>query len=110
MENKHTPGPWKCYPVSSKVSYNNRTFEIHGFETDQYVRDVLPTEVAANAQLIASAPELLEALKTIQRYAPIIRDLVGEVGGRTPTANKLHEIADMIYNVPLSAIAKAEAK
>ena len=64
---KHTPTPWKCFPVNSMTVGNNRTFEIHGFETNQYVRDVLPTEVEANAKLIVTAvnnhAELLEALR-----------------------------------------------
>lgn len=65
-EHKHTPGPWKCHPVSDKIANSFRWYSISGPETSQSVRDVLEKEVQANAELIARAPELLtenEALK-----------------------------------------------
>lgn len=64
----HTPGPWKCYPVSDKITNNNRTFEIMGFETTSSVRDVLPVEIEHNARLIESAPELLECCQAMLGY------------------------------------------
>ncbi len=77
MEYKHTPGPWKyhmgqydgqpphargyIYPAAHKIEGFNMSTHITG---DKYEdRD----EVEANARLIASAPELLEALRETLR-------------------------------------------
>ncbi len=65
MTNRHTPGPWK---VVDKVE----TFEIEG-----PTREIIGTVVyddscnarKCNARLIASAPEMLEALLIVQEYA-----------------------------------------
>lgn len=82
---KHTPGPWKIVDgfmgkieiESSNERDTSDTFlrftlardiggRVHGEEFDDY------SEVEANANLIASAPDLLEALETIKRrmYEP----------------------------------------
>lgn len=57
----HTPGPWKSVQINSKLQVwdndENVICQIH---------NIAPSENEANARLIASAPELLEALKTIQ--------------------------------------------
>jgi len=63
MESKHTPGPWKCKAISSYILNHNRGFMISGFETAQSIRDVLLNEIEANANLIAAAPDLLQAIK-----------------------------------------------
>ncbi len=57
----HTPGPWKCRPIDVRTINSYRGFEISGYETTHSVRNVLETEVEANARLIAAAPELLAA-------------------------------------------------
>jgi len=68
-EQKHTPGPWYCIP--GEVDYVReeytdaciaRVFEDNG-HADERGREDLPQE--ANARLIAAAPELLEALKSL---------------------------------------------
>ena len=68
---KHTPGPWEYltettyagdypYSVGHKVKIGNEilTISCHGYGADKFFE-----EAAANARLIAAAPELLEACK-----------------------------------------------
>jgi hypothetical protein len=62
---KGTPGKWTCKPISDYVLNHNRGFMIYGFETPRSARDVLPQEITHNANLIAAAPELLEALQEL---------------------------------------------
>jgi hypothetical protein len=61
---KHTPGPWY---VSSKNQIASEAESVKHGGTIAYVDDVsahfTDDESAANARLIAAAPELLEALK-----------------------------------------------
>lgn len=67
---QHTPGPWKV------VTEKNKAIRISCFREDgeltvAFMRMLgtsdLP-EVKANARLIATAPELLEALKNLSKY------------------------------------------
>jgi len=62
---KHTPGPWKCSPVSSVVGSLVSYGDISKGES---VASVMPqrnmAECAANARLIASAPDLLRILNS----------------------------------------------
>ncbi len=68
---KHTPGPWEYltettyagdypYGVGHKVKMGNEllTISCHGYGADEFFE-----EAAANARLIAAAPDLLEACK-----------------------------------------------
>lgn len=54
---KHTPGPWH---VSGKATINH---PVRG-----WIASVSPVDRAANARLIAAAPELLEALERVSRW------------------------------------------
>lgn len=69
---QHTPGPWHAYPAD----YQGGPADLHPifvvgpseFHTVAQVRagnedDDLPAQTAANARLIAAAPDLLDALK-----------------------------------------------
>ena len=77
---KHTPGPWKVF--------NNREIGPISKEDDQSYGVMLPVayieqydypnDYEANARLIAAAPELLEALITLELYA---RDLLLLIDG-----------------------------
>ena len=63
MKNQFTPGPWKVEPDNY---YNERLVSIiikeNVSSADLYAKDSMPyEEYLANARLIASAPELLEA-------------------------------------------------
>ena len=52
---KHTPGPWLCHPYV----LDGETFIFNNSGTE-HIADVVSE---ANAQLIAAAPDLLEALQ-----------------------------------------------
>ena len=87
MTTQHTPGPWEwkfdgkyCVGLEANVIWVGRepTLDIE----------------AANARLIAAAPELLEALKALQRQA-----LQGNVRG--------DEWMDEALELTRAAIAKA---
>lgn len=62
-QSKHTPSPWSLEKVGDDFSVVNREHE--GDDWD--IATVHSTE--ANARLIAAAPELLEALEIMLKYA-----------------------------------------
>ena len=65
-ETKHTPGPWEIAPIES--GDKDIIIVEPGVALDY--DDVDPEEQEANAHLIASAPELLEALKIALVHLP----------------------------------------
>jgi hypothetical protein len=73
MNTKHTPGPWRTdVRDPAFVNYDVRTDDTiictMGIE--------MPTEEeAANARLIAAAPELLEALEKLEHTALFWKDM-----------------------------------
>lgn len=76
---RHTPGPWHAYEADYQQSHETALLPIFvvgpgEFHTVAQVRagcsdDDLPAQTAANARLIAAAPDLLEALKGVIRVA-----------------------------------------
>ncbi len=76
---KHTPGPWKATISKSRIDGVAVVFRIDcakrisivGGQSQEHLgRDgVHEEECRANAQLIAAAPELLEALQIARDYA-----------------------------------------
>ena len=72
---KHTPGPWKLDIPAQKANSttlrganNSPIAEINkpGLRYDERnIGPIYPSEYQANASLIAAAPELLEAVKSI---------------------------------------------
>ena len=74
---KHTPGPW--HPVIASGCFSGIDAlnddiniviigDIHDQEDDGGVRGRTAEEAEANARLIASAPDLLAALKEVMPY------------------------------------------
>lgn len=61
MKAKHTPGPWTYELRESHDEYETPLFCIDAEDSNELVATVNPDN-EANAILIASAPELLEAL------------------------------------------------
>ena len=77
MTTKHTPGPWmlRTTPTSAGLCHivsaaDWRIAFIYGDLIRKGVDDALPKaqELAANARLIAAAPDLLEALREIMPF------------------------------------------
>lgn len=76
MSTQHTPGPWRVddergfdrIEIIGRPDYPCRRFEVMGewrvAELDDLMGDY-PEVVAANARLIAAAPDLLKALQAI---------------------------------------------
>lgn len=93
MKPNHTPGPWKYYITKAET-------EIRSVKTNQTIALVsceAPNAVITpecNARLIAAAPEMLEALKTV------LKDLY--LAGEHADAVQLRTVFD--------AIAKAEGR
>ncbi len=74
---KHTKGPWELFITPSGNSLirgpkNERVATVSEFE------ELGPDEViSANAKLIAAAPEMLEALETVERLTTDLKMLTG---------------------------------
>ena len=59
---KHTPGPWAELTGTISGPDGDEIAEVVGGDGGRYLDDGVNAECAANARLIAAAPELLEAL------------------------------------------------
>ena len=104
---KHTPGPW-CPHIASEYypgidAQNNGISivivgDIHDQQDDGGVRGRTAEEAEANAHLIAAAPELLEALQTLNL-----------VIGLTPIAGNKDALQEAC-DIARAAIAKAEGR
>ena len=66
--NKHTPGPWKHDEVFGLIKYGKT--EVCALHSGN----------AANAKLIASAPELLDALENLLKRASSLDQSAGHDG------------------------------
>jgi hypothetical protein len=68
-EAAHTPGPWKAVAVSDPVPFKRQTrnhrMEVFDANGQRVVRLGGTFDDYNNARLIAAAPELLEALKSV---------------------------------------------
>lgn len=94
--NKHTPGPW-THKADMRFSHHTKEHYLAGWNIYHGSIEIVGcegirdgTEDAANARLIAAAPELLDALK----------------GVLTAHGEQLHDAFDAAWK----AIAKAEGE
>lgn len=97
-ESKHTPGPWHFdhdWGRLPTIFGSDRKTKIAIVEKTS--RNEHTSEQAADASLIAAAPDLLAALKDITRFCDAVRVQVGM--GKTQLAR---------LEAARSAIAKAE--
>jgi hypothetical protein len=77
MEAQYTPRPWKI--EESKKIDSNRVWRIcdsAGYTITRFTGDPKDpfTQDGANARLIAAAPDLLEALKTLLEFSHNVND------------------------------------
>jgi hypothetical protein len=61
---KHTPGPWR-YWTQSRAGRGEDTCTFVSADSTEVLRAVTKTITEADADLIAAAPDLLEALKLV---------------------------------------------
>ncbi len=104
-KNEHTPGPWKYTPTNTElVSHIIRS-------TDGWaVATVTPKdgdETAQNAQLIAAAPDMLEAL---EGALDTMGFLLAEVKAQGDIPQDDEDLARDRYDQVLAAIAKAKGE
>ena len=103
MNTKHTPSPWRLSTINPHaVNANSKDLTIgiattHGTDDANY-SDFFPSteEAKANARLIAAAPELLDALVELTKWANVAG--CGREEG---------SVLDQNINAARAAIAKA---
>lgn len=104
MTTKHTPGPWDIVPISAGL-------KIMPLDPDKFTPYNMIAEITysqssmANARLIASAPELLEALKAFMGTV-----CFGAMGSIKDGPYYLLHGNDPIVVAMKKAIAKAEGR
>jgi len=104
MNARHTPGPWDA------ITSDGRNYRIIGGEEAGYVAIVeaifQPRQNAANARLIAAAPDLLEACKAasavLTGFYNAVADSIGE--WESDGSRPLYKAEKILR----AAIAKAE--
>lgn len=68
---RHTPGPWHVSPPTAQHPSQARVSALSGFVRIYGVP--LTVETAANARLIAAAPELLDAVRALMAFYRSVR-------------------------------------
>lgn len=71
---KHTPGPWRSEQHGGKMEIWNQNTHIATINT---LHVAGPVDDAANARLIAAAPELLEHIRLLVENNVLKNDCVG---------------------------------
>lgn len=94
---KHTPGPWKVVENGGRMVgvMKGRSWVVYKSGNDCMMTD----ELEANANLIAAAPDLLEALELLLLTRTQERHLQGLKPGESPLHDRCH-----------AAIAKAKGE
>ena len=70
-ESKFTPGPYRVMGPSEEGSASKRVFAGTTYLGTVTNSDMSPEEIAANAELMADAPRLLEVLRKVLEYSDI---------------------------------------
>ena len=97
MNTQHTPGPWRTVRFASKVDARNHSFGIAYGRSGNRLAIVdgegsASDANAANARLIAAAPDLLAALEALEAVL------------------RMSERDIEVFDVALAAIAKAKGE
>lgn len=104
-ESAHTPGPWTLESGRSIVTPSGTFYLAYGSNPrtgEKYFKS--PTELDANAHLVAAAPEMLEALKVLADWPRQSTTADGALSGDPATG-----LAN-VRRFARAAIAKAEGK
>jgi hypothetical protein len=70
-ESKFTPGPWEVHGPTEEGNASRRVFAGTTYLGTVTNSDMDPQEIAANAELWADAPRLLEVLRRVLEYSDI---------------------------------------
>jgi hypothetical protein len=70
-ESKFTPGPWEVHGPTEEGSASKRVFAGNTYLGTVTNSDMDPEEIAANAELWADAPRMLEVLRKVLEYSDI---------------------------------------
>ena len=68
MKTKHTPGPWQYAFEGGTVAFIVEADGTTVVKLSATENSTAHSHLAANARLIAAAPEMLNALETVNRY------------------------------------------
>ncbi len=109
---KHTPGPWTVETVPTSIGHAHKIQPIGAClyvdHRDAKGKDAKTLDAAANAALIAAAPDLLEACKWFMAQletGSIVRDITKD--GSPAWASQMARFV-MELNKVAAAIARAE--
>lgn len=97
MSTKHTPGPWTVTESSDWTGMSGVSLGIDDAagqdgERDYHLATVVhgdPDELAANARLIASAPELMQALQEAENALDDYVERLEKLGGQMNYGRKV---------------------
>lgn len=90
---KHTPGPWKAFNASWSETFITAPRFVHGIccldinHATEASQDADSAQMAANARLIAAAPDLLDACRKAlyalkgREHDQFIRDAIANATG-----------------------------
>ncbi|MDD4971936.1 MAG: hypothetical protein PHT07_21120 [Paludibacter sp.] len=114
METKHTPSPWFAVDYAGSICIQSGPMyeDLDLLCYDSIFSDIVPPSkevVEANAKLMATAPELLEALKILLREFDNLIDHVVDMGFIDFEDESIDGVKDAenAKNEAISAIKKA---
>jgi hypothetical protein len=70
-ESKFTPGPWEVHGPTEEGNASRRVFAGTTYLGTVTNSDMDPEEIAANAELMAEAPRILEVLRRVLEHSHI---------------------------------------
>ena len=108
-ETKHTRGPWLIGPMNESIRPDVTTPHVGQINGGCIIATLYGSDMAANANLIAAAPDLYDELKEARGYVYELlcrRRLEFSGRERTGYVTEMEECIDLID----AALAKAEGK
>ena len=92
-ESKFTPGPWEAHGPTVEGNASRRVFAEIAYLGTVSNSDMSIEEIAANAELMADAPRLLEVLRNLLAYAEIPQSWDG-IDEAEQAFTEAHELID----------------